>query len=271
MRRSCATCGAEIPEGAASCDNRGMPVSEAASRAPPRKASAQPPPTLHEESASVHRPPQLGQVEPSPSGSQARGGMAGDGSRRRGALPWVLVAGLVAVVAFVGVVAYLRGGAAMATLPEVVGMSQDEAEEALSSGGFDVKAETRESSEGGEGKVVDSPPPAMRQRRARRSRSRSAKAHRPEKKPCSRCPVTSWSKTMPEPSRRRCPSSGATVTPGTMGRSRVRMWTQARELVREYDEDQLVDAGLIDLFSCDAGERQDFDRPPYLGKMQTLH
>jgi hypothetical protein len=151
MRKSCATCGAEIPEGAAICDNCAMPVSEAASRAPPRKASAQVPPTLHEESVSEHRL-HLGQVEPSPLGSQARGGVAGDGSRRQWALPWVLVAGLVAVVAFVGVGAYLRGGAAMATLPNVVGMSQDEAEEALSSGGFDVKAETRESSEGGEGR-----------------------------------------------------------------------------------------------------------------------
>jgi hypothetical protein len=122
MRKSCATCGAEIPEGATICDNCGMPVSEAASRAPPRKAPAQAPPTLHEESGSEHRL-QLGQVEPSPSGSQARGGVAGDGSRRRGALPWVLVAGLVAVVAFVGVGAYLRGGAEIATLPDVVGMS----------------------------------------------------------------------------------------------------------------------------------------------------
>jgi hypothetical protein len=45
----------------------------------------------------------------------------------------------------------------------------------------------------------------------------------------------------------------------------------SRELVREYDEDQLVDASFNDLFSCDAGERQDFDRPPYSGKMQTWH
>jgi hypothetical protein len=86
MRKSCAPCGAEIPEGAAICDNCGMPVSEAASRAPPRKAPAQAPPTLHEESASEHRL-QLGQVEPSPSESQARGGVAGDGSRRRGGCP----------------------------------------------------------------------------------------------------------------------------------------------------------------------------------------
>lgn len=46
MSKSCANCGAKILEGAAVCDNCGMPVSEAASPAPTRKASAQPPRTL---------------------------------------------------------------------------------------------------------------------------------------------------------------------------------------------------------------------------------
>ena len=42
----------------------------------------------------------------------------------------------------------------------------------------------------------------------------------------------------------------------------------SRELVREYDEDQLVDSSLNDLSSCTADERQAFDRPPYSGKLQ---
>lgn len=142
MSQSCANCGAELPKGAAICNNCRMPISEAVAPAPPRKAPAQPPRTLPEESAPGRRP-YPGQVEPLPSESQARGGETGDGSRRRVTLPWVLVAGLVAVVALVGLGAYLRGGAAMAMLPEVVGMAQDEAEVALSSEGFDVKMETK--------------------------------------------------------------------------------------------------------------------------------
>ena len=43
----------------------------------------------------------------------------------------------------------------------------------------------------------------------------------------------------------------------------------SRELVQEFNEDQLVDLSLSDLSPCDAGERQDFDRPPYSGKIQT--
>lgn len=43
----------------------------------------------------------------------------------------------------------------------------------------------------------------------------------------------------------------------------------SRDLAQEYDEDQLVDSSLNDLSSCDAGERQVFDRPPYSGKLQT--
>jgi hypothetical protein len=301
MRRSCATCGAEIPEGAAICDNRGMPVSEAASRAPPRKASAQPPPTLHEESASVHRP-QLGQVEPSHSGSQARGGMAGDGSRRRGALPWVLVAGLVAVVALVGVGAYLlRGGAAMATLPDVVGMSQDEAEEVLSSEGFDVKAETRESSEDGEGKVVEQSPSADEAEESSTVAITVGEGPSPGEEALQPAPgyqlvendAGNLSAEVPFEWGDRYTGydgtfegedvdAGEGVGPAITASPDMNAWAAgdlvpgmymlaSRELVREYDEDQLVDAGLIDLFSCDAGERQDFDRLPYLGKMQTLH
>ena len=70
----------------------------------------------HTESAPEHRP-QLGQVEPSPSEGQPRGRVAGDGFRRRVALSWILVAGLVAVVALVGVGAYLRGGATARVVP----------------------------------------------------------------------------------------------------------------------------------------------------------
>lgn len=157
MSKPCANCGAEIPQGAAIRKNCGMLVSEAASPAPPREAPYEPPRTLHEENTPEPWL-QLGQVETSPSESQVHDGGTGDGFQRRGALPWILVTGLVAVVAFAGIGAYLRVGAAMATLTDVVGMSQDEAEETLSSEGFGVKTEIRESSEDDEGKVIEQSP-----------------------------------------------------------------------------------------------------------------
>jgi hypothetical protein len=244
--------------------------------------------------------PQPGQVEPSPSESQPRGGVAGDGPRRRGALPWVLVAGLVAMVVLVGVGAYLlRGGAAMATLPDVVGMSQDEAEEVLSSEGFDVKAETRESSEDGEGKVVEQSPSGDEAEESSTVAITVGEG-----------PSSGGEALVPAPGYQLVENDagnlsaevpfewgdrytgydgtfegedvdvGEGVGPAITASTDMNAWgaggpvpgmymLASRELAREYDEDQLMDASLNDLSSCDVGERQDFDRPPYSGKIQT--
>jgi len=43
----------------------------------------------------------------------------------------------------------------------------------------------------------------------------------------------------------------------------------SREFVRESDEDQPVDLNLNDLSSCDAGERQGFERIAYSEETQT--
>jgi hypothetical protein len=257
---------------------------------------AEGPPT---ESAPEHRP-QPGQVEPSPSESQVRGGVAGGSApRRRGALPWVLVAGLVAVT-LVGVAAYLlRDGAAMATLPDVVGMSQDEAEVALSSEGFDVKAETRESSENGEGKVVEQSPSGDEAEESSTVAITVGEGPSPGEEALQPAPgyqlvendAGNLSAEVPFEWSDRYTGydgtfkgedvdAGAGVGPAITASTDINAWAAggpvpgmymlaSRELVREYNEDQLVDSSLNDLFSCDAGERQDFDRPPYSGKIQT--
>ena len=253
---------------------------------------------LPTESAPEPRP-QPGQVEPSPSESQPRGGVAGDGPRRRGALPWVLVTGLVAMVVLVGVGAYLlRGGAAMATLPDVVGMSQDEAEEILSSEGFDVKAETRESSEDGEGKVVEQSPSGDEAEESSTVAITVGQGPSLAEEALQPAPgyqlvendAGNLSAEMPfewgdlytgydGTFEGEDVDAGEGVGPAITASTDMNAWSAgglasgmymlaSRELVREYDEDQLVDASLNDLFSCDASERQDFDRPPYSGRMQ---
>jgi hypothetical protein len=255
---------------------------------------AEGPPT---ESAPEHRP-QPGQVEPSPSESQARGGVARDGPRRWGALPWILVAGLVAV-ALVGVGVYLRGGAAMTTLPDVVGMSQDEAEEALNSEGFDVKVETRESSEDGEGKVVEQSPSGAEAEESSTAAITVGEGPSSGEEALQPAPgyqlvgndsgnlsvevPFEWDDRYTEYDgtfEGEDVDMGEGVGPAITASTDMNAWAAgglapgmymlaSRELVREYDEDQLVDLSLNDLFSCDAGERQDFDRPPYSGKIQT--
>ena len=99
------------------------------------------------------------QAEPAPAESRARDGVAGGGILRRRALPWVLVVGLVAAVALAGVAMYLLGRpTATAALPEVVGRTQEEAEQILESGGFEVEAQTQESLEEDEGRVLEQSP-----------------------------------------------------------------------------------------------------------------
>lgn len=303
MSKPCANCGAEIPQGAAICENCGMPVSEAASSAPPREAPAQPPRTLHEENT-PERWLQLGQVEPSPSESQVHGGVAGDGPRRWEALPWVVLGGLAAgglaaVVAVVGVGAYLWDGVAGATLPDVVGMFQDEAEEALTAEGFDVKAETRESSEDDEGKVVEQSPSGGEAEESSTVTITVGEGLSPGE--VARQPAPGYqlvendfgnlSAEVPSEWGDRYTGydgtfegedvdAGEGVGPAITASTDMNAWATggpvpgmymlaSRDLAQEYDEDQLVDSSLKDLSSCAAGERQDFDRPPYSGKIQT--
>jgi hypothetical protein len=199
---------------------------------------AEGPPT---ESA-LERRPQPGQVEPSPSESQVRDGVVGDRSRRRGAPPWVLVAGLVAVVALVGLGAYLWGGAGMAVLPDVPWSGEEAPQPAA---GYQLV----ENDSGNLSVEVPSEWDDL---------------------------YTGYDGTF----EGEDVDAGAGVGPAITASTDMNAWAAggiasgmymlaSRELVREYDEDQLVDASLNDLFSCDAGERQDFDRPPYSGKIQT--
>jgi len=208
------------------------------------------------------------------------------------------VAGLVAV-ALVGVGAYLRGGAAMVTLPDVVGMSQDEAEVALSSEGFDVKAETRESSEDGEGKVVEQSPSGDEAEESSTVAITVGEGPSPEEVAPQPTPGYQLVENDSGNLLAEVPSewgerytgydgtfegedvdAGEGVGPAITASIDMNAWATggpvpgmymiaSRELVREFNEDQLVDLSLNDLSSCDAGERQDFDRRPYSGKIQT--
>src|SRR5215216_4725425 len=132
----------------------------------------QPPPT---QEASDHRS-QLKQDERLPSSQTTSSDSSSthdrDGRKqRRGVLSWIIVdAGLVGVGIVIWLLVpygatYVQGEIEVPSseevplsateLPHVVGKSRNEAEEILNSNGFDVKADTQESSEEDEGKVLE--------------------------------------------------------------------------------------------------------------------
>ena len=81
---------------------------------------------------------------------------------RRKALPWVLGAGLVVVIAVIVVVTYLEGNLdgtqKTVEVPQVVGKGRDQAEKELRSAGFEVAVKTREGSAEDAGKVIEQSP-----------------------------------------------------------------------------------------------------------------
>lgn len=155
MNRSCANCGAEVPDGASSCDNCGMPVSEEPPReapvsraAPPPRPSSSPPP-LFTPLAEVQQP---APVSPPPRrGKRSRRGVV------------IAVGGLLVAVLGVGVAVWLLapqlwGGGGTLEVPDVVGRAQEEAEDVLRSEGFEVEVQTREGPEEEAGEVLEQSP-----------------------------------------------------------------------------------------------------------------
>ena len=81
---------------------------------------------------------------------------------RRRARPWILVVGLVGIVALIAIAVYLVvsniGGPEMARVPDVVGKPRNEAYKVLKSDGFNVEVKMRQSSEEDAGNVVQQSP-----------------------------------------------------------------------------------------------------------------
>lgn len=153
MSRTCANCAAEIPEGAEVCANCGMPLSEPA--APELETVPSKP-----ESALVREAP-LREEAPSRPAPEPPPAVPPPGRSGGGVPRWAIVAGMVVVLALIGVGAVWAlspGTEPAVAVPDVVGMDRAQAEEVLSSEGLQVQVETVEGAE--EGVVVRQEPAA---------------------------------------------------------------------------------------------------------------
>jgi hypothetical protein len=226
--------------------------------------------------------------------------------KRRGALPWVLAAGLVGVVALIAIVVYLWagnvGGAGTAEVPNVVGKSRSEAEETLKSAGFEVKTEARESSDEDAGKVIEQSPSGGEAEHG--STVAIAIGEGPKPAPgYNLIQDPSGGLTVEVPDGWEALTGAASEQPPGL---KVKSWSAfadvdiassitatpdletwhdlsepvpgtyivaSRALAQRYTDDQMIYsgpfAGMAD--NCTAGPSKDFDRPPLSGKMQTWY
>jgi PASTA domain/Short C-terminal domain len=245
--------------------------------------------------------------------SSRSGGTENGEHRRRKVSPWVLtalgLAGLVLVgivLIFWALVPYLQGEdevASETTLPDVVGMSQQEAEETLQSAGFEVKAETQESPEEDKGVVVDQEPSGSGEAEDNLmvtitvgSGPSTEEAPEQETEPepgyalvkddtgtLSVEVPTEWSDHITSEDGTfggEKASMGEGVGPAITASTDVNTWENiggvpgtyivaSRELAQSYTEDQLVESGFNELSACEPISRQDFNRSPYSGQVQT--
>ncbi len=227
-------------------------------------------------------------------------------------LPWVLAAsGLVGVAAIVGIgllfwvlVPYLRGGEDVASsetsattvaLPDVVGMSREEAERSLRAEGLEVEAQTLESSREEEGAVLEQSPSGGEE--AEESSTVEITVGQGPPRPASGYTLVehdSGNLSVEVPSG----WSGKTDKNGTFTGEDSEAgggfgpaltvssdldafenvydsgvpggyMVASRELARGYTEDDLVDSGFNDRSDCEATDRRDFNRSTYSGRMQT--
>jgi hypothetical protein len=235
-----------------------------------------------------------------------RGVENGKGERRRG-LPWVPVAtGLVGLVALLGVgillwvlAPYLWSdeddavpAAARVALPDVVGTSQDEAEENLRDAGFEVEAETHESSEEDKGVVMEQSPFAGAEAEENSTVAITVGEGRSAPAPgYVLVENDSGSLSMEVPSGWSEHSTGedgtlegADVAAGEGVGPAITVSTDietfegtgevpgayilaSRSLAREYDEEQLATSGFNERTNCEVVAREDFNRRPYSGSL----
>jgi hypothetical protein len=233
-------------------------------------------------------------------------GVENEKDERQRGLPWVPVAtGLVGLVALVGVgliswmlAPYLWSdeddvvpAAATVALPDVVGMSQDEAEENLRDAGFEAEAETQESSEEDKGVVMEQSPSAGAEAEENSTVAITVGEGRPAASGYVLVENDSGNLSMQVPSEWSEHSTGEDGTlegadvdagegvgPAITASTDIETFEStgevpgayilaSRSLAREYDEDQLATSGFNDRPNCEVVAREDFDRSPYSGRL----
>ena len=203
------------------------------------------------------------------------------------------------------------GAGEVATVPDVLGRTQEEAEEVLRFEGFEVEVETREGPEGLVGNVLEQSPSAGEAEAGAAVRIVVGQALSPEEEPppeetapernAIQDPTgaltvevpTSWGVETAADSEKELgnPGSWSTVvgyliTTSITAAANLDVWysgegeptvgvyiVASRELAETYTDDDLLTSGPFAGFAetCDAGPYEDFDRPPYSGKAQTWY
>jgi len=203
----------------------------------------------------------------------------------------------------VGLGVYLQGGAgtqsepqssglALATLPDVVGMSQDEAQEALEAEGFQVEAQAQESFLGDRGEVLEQSPSGAAEAEEG-STVEIAVGDGPQ--PASGYALvehdsgsltvevpSSWTDTITDKNgtfEGEDASLGQGVGPAITASTSIKSWQvdgdpvpgvyalASKRLLSEYTVDQLVNSGFNKVENCEAGTSQNFATSLYSGKV----
>ena len=203
------------------------------------------------------------------------------------------------------------GSGEVATVPDVLGRTQQEAEEMLRSEGFEVEVETREGPEGLAGNVLEQSPSAGEAEAGAAVRIVVGRAPSPEEEPppeetapehnALQDPTgtlsvevpTSWGVETGADSEKDVENAGSwssvvgyLITSSITTAANLDVWNSgegeptvgvyivaSRELAETHTDDDLLSSGPFAGFAetCDAGPYEDFDRPPYSGKARTWY
>lgn len=309
MSEPCANCGAEVPEGAGFCENCGTSVSgEPRPREKPRlEQPPDRPETGRDEAVSqkvpTRRVPAASPPPPPPAFPAAQrppvSGPPVSRRNRRSLLP--ILGGLLVLLVGVGIAAWMLlapSGPVTVAIPDVVGKPQEEAEEVLGSGGFEVRSLTRESAEEEAGRVVAQSPSGGRAEEGSAVEITVGAGAASEEPADGYAQVTdgtgalgmevpaewevvtgadsegggtnSWSSVAGESiesSITAAPDLNAwQYTPGAAGAYVV----ASRTLAQNYTDDELLAFPSFDFSGgCQSGAVEDFDQAPFSGKTRA--
>jgi beta-lactam-binding protein with PASTA domain len=205
-------------------------------------------------------------------------------------------------------ISVVLGADKVATVPDVLGRTQEEAEEMLRSEGFEVEVETREGPERLAGNVLEQSPSAGEAEPGAAVRIVVGQAPPPEEEPSPEEPVpehnaiqdptgalsvevpSSWGVETGADSEKDVANAGSwssvvgyLITSSITAAANLDDWYTAdqphlgayivasRELAQTYTDDEILYAGPFASHAetCETGPYEDFSRPPYSGKMQT--